>query len=325
VTKFVRYDQDRTGVLVDGRVLDIVASLDAFAAGNPAEASTLRPLFPGGESGWIQLIESWDRAGHSLRALIAWCERTGDGVTTALDGVRLRPPLTGGRVFALGANFRSHVESASKAIGLDNSVLARIAAAPPGGFFVIPGSVVGPGDDFTPPEGAERIDYEAELAVVLASGGRRLDPGGAAFWGYTGWNDLSVRDPHLGVGLSGLDKGSLSWALQKNWEGGHACGAYMVVGEGDPTDIRLESRVNGEMRQSGSTSEMIHSFGDAVAYLSQFLTLRPGDTLLSGTPAGTAIESGAEERYLQPGDVVEVEAGEAGVLRNRRSPEGAGQ
>jgi 2-keto-4-pentenoate hydratase/2-oxohepta-3-ene-1,7-dioic acid hydratase in catechol pathway len=323
--KLVRYDQDRTGVLVDGRVLDVEASLDAFAAADSAEASMLRPLVAGGEPGWIPLIESWDRAGDSLRALVAWCAGTGDGATKALDGVRLRPPLTGGRIFALGANFRSHVASASKAIGLDDSVLARIAAAPPGGFFVIPGSVVGPGDEFTPPQGAERIDYEAELAVVLASGGRRLDPGDVAYWGYTGWNDLSVRDPHLGVGLSGLDKGSLSWALQKNWEGGHACGAYMVVGEGDPTDIRIESRVNGELRQSGSTSEMIHGFGDAVAYLSQFLTLRPGDMLLSGTPAGTAIESAAMERYLQPGDVVEVEAGEAGVLTNRRSPALAGQ
>jgi 2-keto-4-pentenoate hydratase/2-oxohepta-3-ene-1,7-dioic acid hydratase in catechol pathway len=314
-------------VLVGDHVLDIEASLDAFAAAAPADASTLRPLLAGGERGWIGLIEHWERAGDSLQALASWSARTGDGAMKVLGDVRLRPPLpaAGGRIFALGANFRSHVASAAKAVGLDESAVAKIAAAPPGGFFVIPGSVIGPGDDFAPPEGAQRIDYEAELAVVLARGGRRLDRGDVAIWGYTGWNDLSVRDPHLGVGLSGLDKGTLSWGLQKNWEGGHACGAYMVVGEGDPADIRVESRVNGEPRQSGSTREMIHSFGDAAAYLSQFLTLRAGDMLLSGTPSGTAIESGEEERYLHPGDVVEVEAGEAGVLRNRRSPEEAVQ
>ncbi len=287
-----------------------------------ADAELLALVGSDGCRDWVPLIEAWDSVGPALEQLAGWAAADGAGaVVKALSEVRLRPPLPSptARVFALGTNFASHVASASAAIGGDDSLAKRLAEDPPGGFYVIPGSIIGPDDEFAVPQGAQRIDYEVEAAAVLANGGRNVDPAELRIWGYTGWNDLSVRDPHLGVGLSKLDKGLLSWAMQKNWEGGNACGVYMVVGEDDPADLACISRVNGEIRQNGSTNEMIRSFGDGAAYISQFLSLRPGDVFTSGTPAGTAIEQGADGPFLQPGDTVEIEVGNAGALRNRRT------
>jgi 2-keto-4-pentenoate hydratase/2-oxohepta-3-ene-1,7-dioic acid hydratase in catechol pathway len=268
----------------------------------------------------VPLVEGWDKAGPALRKLAEWGASDGGAVTKPLDAVRLRAPLVSptGRVFALGTNFASHVAQAAAAIGGDTSLAGKLANKPPGGFFIIPGTVIGPEDEFSPPTGAAKIDYEVEVAVVVAKAGRRVAADDVKLWGFTAWNDLSVRDPHVGIGLADLDKGALSWALQKNWEGGNACGPYMVVDEGlDPGNLRIESRVNGEVRQSGSTSDMIRTYGQGIEYLSQFLTFVPGDILLSGTPAGTAIEQGPDGPYLQPGDVVEVEVEGAGILRNR--------
>jgi 2-keto-4-pentenoate hydratase/2-oxohepta-3-ene-1,7-dioic acid hydratase in catechol pathway len=318
--KLARFDDDRTGILLAGdRLVDLAASAGRFP-GSGGELSRLVP--DNGYVDWIPLIEEWDRLGETLTELADWAERDGSGaVVKDVSEVRLLAPLPShnARVFALGANFRSHVAAGAKAAGLDESMADRLATEPLTGFFVIPGTTLGPEEAFTAPEAAELIDYEAEAAAVLASGGRNAPAGSFRFWGYTGWNDLSIRDPHLGVGLSSLDRGTLTWALQKNWEGGSSCGVYMVVDEGQPEDVRLVSRVNGEVRQDGSTSEMVRSFGDGAAYLSQFLTLRPGDVILSGTPAGTAIEQGRDGPYLKPGDVVEVEAGDAGVLRTTRA------
>jgi 2-keto-4-pentenoate hydratase/2-oxohepta-3-ene-1,7-dioic acid hydratase in catechol pathway len=284
--KLVRYDNDLTGLLSGAAIIPV----EAVPAGGT----------------WTPLIDGT----VPLEAI----ERAAAGVMP-LDSVRRRAPTTGGRVFALGMNFATHVADAAAALGRDNP-RAEPSAQTPAGFFVIPGSVVGPGDDISPPALAQKLDYEAEVAVVLETGGRNLHPDSIRFWGHTAWNDLSIRDPHLG--LSDLDKGALSWALQKNFDGGNACGPHIVVGEGHDLDnLEIESRVNGEVRQHGSTSQMISSFADAAAYISQFVTLWPGDMLTSGTPAGTAIEQGIDGPYLKTGDVIDVTVEGVGTLRNR--------
>lgn len=316
--RLARFDADRTGVVLDGdtpRVVDVAAGLDAYGDG------ALKHFFPDGGTSWLPLIEGWSEAGPLLSAFAEWASGAGEAVVKPLDAVRLRPPLPAptSRIFAMGVNFKSHVASASKAVGADASIAEQIAQRPPAGFFVIPGTIIGPDDDFSAPPGAEKIDVEAEVGAVLANGGRNVAAGDFGIWGYTGWNDISIRDPHLGVGLSELDKGTLAWGLQKNWDGGNACGAFMVVGEGDPATLRVQSRRNGEPMQDGSTSEMIRSFGQAAEYISRFLAIQPGDMFISGTPAGTAIEHGLDGPFVQPGDVIEVEIERAGVLRNRRA------
>jgi 2-keto-4-pentenoate hydratase/2-oxohepta-3-ene-1,7-dioic acid hydratase in catechol pathway len=261
---------------------------------------------------WRPLIEDWNRWSQALRELAT----SAGAPHLVLETIRLGPPLPSpaSRMFAMGVNFRSHVSAASAAVGGENPVATADAARPPAGFFVIPGTVIGPDDEIVPPPDAQKLDYEAEVAVVLASGGRNLAPEDVRVWGYTAFNDVSIRDPHLG--LSRLDEGALAWGLQKNFDGGNICGPSLVI-DGDVADVTIVSQVNGEQRQSGSTAQMINSFAQGAAYLSRYLTLRSGDMLTSGTPAGTAIEQGIDGPYLRTGDTIEITVGTAGVLRNR--------
>lgn len=297
----MRYDGGRTGALGSLGGSDVVVDLVAVLE----ETRCV---------GWVELIRRWAELSPRLRDLV---DAPPTDVIHELHSVKLEAPLPTpcARIFALGVNFRSHVASAAHALDVDDPT-ASIAGRPPAGFFVIPGTVVGPDEDVAPPRDAQKLDYEAEVAVVLATGGRNLSPGKVAVWGYTGYNDLSIRDPHLG--LSRLDEGTLAWGLQKNFDGGNVLGPSVTVGEDhDLTNLSIRSTVNGQTRQDGSTAEMIRSFAEVAAYLSQYVRLQPGDMLTSGTPAGTAIERGIDGPFLVPGDVVEVQVEGAGILRTR--------
>ena len=234
--RFIRFDDNRSGLITDRD-----GSFGVLEIGD---------LLPDGVS-WEPLIEDWEAWKPRLKALLAASD---DRELAPLAGVRLRPPLPMpcSRIFALGLNFASHVGNASKAIDTPDP-LAVGGEKPLGGFFVIPGTVVGHEDEIRPPARAAKLDYEAEVAVVLASGGLNVGPEAFRIWGHTAYNDLSIRDPHLGVGLTELDKGTLSWALQKNFQGGNVCGPWLTVDEGyDYANLPIASRVNGEQRQSGS-------------------------------------------------------------------------
>ncbi len=327
--KFVRFDDNVTGVLLDsGNVLDLVGSLEGFATTNPDESQLLSRLFPTGGSGsWVPLIEGWDKARVALDALVARALDDPSGlVTKPLDAVRLRAPLaspSASRIFALGTNFAEHTAQASQKLGTEDPNSPDKPRGIVGGFFVVPGTVCGHDDVVTPPAFVQKFDYEVEATVVLASSGRDVAASDVRVWGVTVVNDLSIRDPHLGLS-DGVDRAT-GWPyfLQKNFDGGHPCGPCVVVDEGlDPNDLHVQSRVNGEVRQDGRTSQMISSFAERAELISRFMTLVPGDMITSGSPAGTAIEQGMDGPYLQAGDVVEVEVEGVGILRNTIGPVG---
>jgi 2-keto-4-pentenoate hydratase/2-oxohepta-3-ene-1,7-dioic acid hydratase in catechol pathway len=298
--RFIRYDDGRTGVLGERGGKSVVVDLrDTLGASVDRD--------------WREMIVRWDEFQPRLSELVA--DPAADLVRD-LDSVSLRAPVPApsSRVFALGVNFRSHVSNAASAVGQQDPTATT--DRPPVGFFVIPGTYADPEEQVGWPAEVQKLDYEAEVAVVLSSGGQRLEPEEIRFWGHTGFNDLSIRDPHFK--LSRLDEGSLAWSLQKNFQGANAIGPSLVVGEGhDPARLGIRSSVNGELRQDGSTTDMINSFQEVAAYLSQYLRLEVGDMLTSGTPAGTAIEQGIDGPFLKEGDVIEVEIEGAGVLRNR--------
>jgi 2-keto-4-pentenoate hydratase/2-oxohepta-3-ene-1,7-dioic acid hydratase in catechol pathway len=200
-------------------------------------------------------------------------------------------------------------------IEVADTVSSESKQVPPWGFYVIPGTTVGDGAEVSPPPGTQRFDYEAEVGVVLSR--EPVGPDGTvAIWGHTAWNDFSIRD--AAFGLSQVDHGPLTWSLQKNFASANAAGPWMVVGgQADYAAMPIACRVNGETRQDGNTREMKYGYGEIAAHISEYLPLRPGDMILSGTPAGTAMEGGPGGRFLADGDVVEVEAGGVGPLRNR--------
>lgn len=293
--RLVRYDGGRTGVV----------------AGPSSDTSVVEvpDLEPGAD--WAELISDWSSRRSALEAL----EESGG---TPLGDVTLEPPLPepAARIFAMGGNFPMHTaETAEKLeIELSDEVKSEEKTAPPWGFYVIPGTTVGTEADVSPPAGTKHFDYEAEVAVVLT--GEPVSGDQVGIWGYTAWNDFSIRDPAFG--LSKVDHGPLTWSLMKNFTSANSAGPWLVVDEAaDYGDMRIACRVNGETRQDGHTKDMKYSYGEIAAHISEYLPLRPGDMILSGTPSGTAMEGGPEGQFLADGDLCEVEAGEVGVLRNR--------
>jgi 2-keto-4-pentenoate hydratase/2-oxohepta-3-ene-1,7-dioic acid hydratase in catechol pathway len=336
--KIARFDEGATGLVIerDGSpaVIDVAGSLPALAHDHEAAARIVANAI--GESGsgdWAPLIEQWDEVRPGLQALADAGSDELDGIEVRrLDDVTLQPPLPSvrARTFALGANFTSHMVSAAeywtapgRAISFpyttDPEETRTIRHAEgPSGFHVLPETIIGPEGVVVPPVGMTKLDYEAEVAVLLGRGGRYLDADDVVIWGYTAWNDFSLRDAALGLGPV-FDRGPLIWALQKNFETGSSCGPWIVVdANAKINSLRMKTWINGEIRQDGNTDEMVFGFADTAAHLSQFISLRSGDIIASGTPAGTAGESGADGRFLVDGDVVEVDIeGVGGILRNR--------
>ncbi|MDQ3893087.1 MAG: fumarylacetoacetate hydrolase family protein [Actinomycetota bacterium] len=176
----------------------------------------------------------------------------------------------------------------------------------------MPDTVIGPEETIPWPGYSDRLDHELELACVIGRRCKDLAPEQALdyVFGWTIWNDLSARDVQareLSIGL-GPAKG-------KDWDGSNVLGPCIVTAdELDARDVRMSVRVNGETWGEDTSASMHHSFGDLIAYASQAQTLHAGEVFGSGTAAGG---SGAElDRWLQEGDVVELEIEGIGVLRN---------
>jgi len=326
--RLLRVDGGRTAVLLDPQatqVLDVDASRDAFAAVDADGAAVLGRLLPEATGSWRPMIERWDEAEPVLQRLAATAAASSNGgfVRKPLEDTAVEPPLPaglGGKVLAIGANFACHLAAVQSVLRGEpvSEDDARGLFPAPWGFVVVTDSIVGPGATVTPPGGTAHLDYEAEVGAVLATGGRDLSPGEVTFWGIVPFNDFSLRDPHLGKGQP-FDRGPLTWTLQKNFESGKAMGPWVQVLDevGEAPNVEILCRVNGDLRQQEWSNKMIWSFPDVVAHLSRYVRLNPGDVIVSGTPKGTALESGADgSAWLRAGDAVETEVGGIGVLRN---------
>ena len=175
-------------------------------------------------------------------------------------------------------------------------------------------SVVGPDADVRWPAYAQLLDYELELACVVGRGGVDVTPEAAAghIFGYTIFNDMSARDTQA-VEM----EGQLGPAKGKDFDTGNVFGPWIVTADeiGDPYELTMVARVNGEEWSRGYSGTMFHRFEDIIAFVSRSETLHPGEILGSGTVGGgCGLELG---RFLSPGDVVELEIERIGVLRNR--------
>jgi 2-keto-4-pentenoate hydratase/2-oxohepta-3-ene-1,7-dioic acid hydratase in catechol pathway len=227
-----------------------------------------------------------------------------------LESVKLVAPIPvpRGHLYCVGWNYPKHYdEGVGKRAGQENDERAF-----PAFFTKPPTTVVGPEAPVLWDAGVtEQLDYEAELAVVIGRGGRSISADNALghVAGYTLANDISARDIQRRHGGQ--------WLKGKGMDTYCPMGPVLVTSDElrDPTALRLQARVNGESRQDELTGNMIFPIERLIAELSFGMTLYPGDIILTGTPRGTGF---AREpvSLLVPGDVVEVEIEEIGVLRN---------
>jgi 2-keto-4-pentenoate hydratase/2-oxohepta-3-ene-1,7-dioic acid hydratase in catechol pathway len=181
----------------------------------------------------------------------------------------------------------------------------------PSMFYRAPGSLVGHGHSIVRPRESEQLDYEGEIALVIGRAGRRIAPSQALehVAGATLCNEGTIRD--------WLRHGKFNVTQGKNFDASGSIGPWLVTADeidlGKP--LHITTKVNGEITQDDTTASMIKSFGELIAYVSTFMTLKPGDIIVTGTPVKLGPRTDPP-RWLKPGDVVEIEVPQIGVLRN---------
>ena len=209
------------------------------------------------------------------------------GNVLPLGDVRLLAPCEPSKVLAVGRNYKSHLGE-------------RTPTEYPAVFLKLPSCIIGPDEAIVIPPGATDVHYEAELVVVMGKTASKVskEEVDSHIFGVTAGNDISERV---------WQKNDVQWFRAKASDTFGPLGPAIVQGL-NYNDLLLQSRVNGEVRQSQRTSDMLFNVATMISYISQFITLFTGDVIYTGTPAKT--------RAMQPGDIVEVEIEGVGVLRN---------
>ncbi len=213
-----------------------------------------------------------------------------------LSAAELMPPVTPSKIICVGRNYREHARELGNEIPTEPLL-----------FFKPPSSLLATRGEVVMPRASSRVDFEGELALVIGSRAHKLTPN--ANWrdfirGYTIANDVTARD---------LQKKDGQWTRAKGFDTFCPVGPY-ISSEVDPeSGLTVETRVNGELRQQGSTLDFIFSIPALLSYITAAITLEPGDLLLTGTPAGVG--------PLAPGDRVDVSVPGLGVLSNTFAPE----
>jgi 2-keto-4-pentenoate hydratase/2-oxohepta-3-ene-1,7-dioic acid hydratase in catechol pathway len=220
---------------------------------------------------------------------------------TPLSQVTLRAPVPRpGKIIAVGLNYRDHsLEAGAKALPSTPIIFANF-----------PTSICGPNDPIVIPHADPQVDYEAELAVVIGRKGKAIRAADALHYvfGYMPLNDVSAR----------------TWQFaDKQWVRGKSCDTFCPIGPHlttrdeipDPHALAIRARVNGATLQDSNTSKMIFRVPELIEFISESITLEPGDIIATGTPEGVGIFRNPQV-LLKPGDVVEIEIENLGILRN---------
>ncbi|MGV4923556.1 fumarylacetoacetate hydrolase family protein [Streptomyces sp. BHT-5-2] len=245
-------------------------------------------------SGLVTDIDGALLADDAALARIRAAAAAGDLPVLDGAGLRIGPPVARiGKVVCIGLNYHDHARETGAATPAEPIV-----------FLKAPDTVVGPDDDVLIPRGSVKTDWEVELAVVIGRTVRYLEndeQARAAVAGYAVAHDVSER-------AFQIERGG-QWDKGKNCETFNPLGPWLVTADEvpDPQALGIRLWVNGELRQDGSTAEQIFPVAEVVRYVSQFMTLYPGDVINTGTPAGVAMGQPDPKPYLRAGDVVELE------------------
>jgi 2-keto-4-pentenoate hydratase/2-oxohepta-3-ene-1,7-dioic acid hydratase in catechol pathway len=288
--RFVRFEgkdgRIRCGGIADSGVIDLEAAANSL--GVPAQNFTSVNSF----------LSGGDRAIHEALQLIREAPRS---AILPLTRTALRAPVPHpGKIIAVGLNYRDHsIESGAKEPPKTPMIFAKFTT-----------SLSGPGDAIVIPAGDPQVDYEAELAVVIGRKGKAIPATEALQYvaGYMPLNDVSAR----------------AWQFSdKQWVRGKSCdtfcptGPYLTTREEvpDPHALSIFARVNGTTLQDSNTGKMIFKIPELIEFISASITLEPGDIIATGTPEGVGVFR-TPPVFLKPGDTVEIEIENLGVLQN---------
>ncbi|CUH65885.1 Ureidoglycolate lyase [Thalassovita gelatinovora] len=254
----------------------------------------------------LNLTAAMPEAGTDLIGLIttpALMEklRNGDVSGTTEDAASIEPalPVTApGKILCLGLNYIEHIKEG----GYDIPDYPAI-------FMRTRNSIMAAGEPMVRPRCSDKLDYEAELMIVIGKGGRYITEEDALdhVFGYTVFNDGSLRD---------YQRKTHQWTPGKNFDNTGAIGPYVVTPEDLPAGaagLKIESRVGDEVLQSSNTGNMIWSVAQTIAIMSEFTTLEPGDLIAMGTPPGVGHAKKPNPRWLKPGETVEIEIERIGI------------
>lgn len=285
----------RVGALLDDSVLDFGAAIeDANVAPDSLEWFDLNAAF------WPRLKELHASLMRGGNGSIQLDKLRSDKVIHPRSGVKLLSPVTRpGKIICVGLNYRDHAEESNMPIPQSPVIFSKFATC-----------VVGPDDSVMLPSTSEKVDYEAELAVVIGRRAKHVERERAYDYvlGYTNFNDVSARDFQFADG---------------QWVRGKSCDTFAPMGEyiattdeiKDPHQLSIKLRLNGQTMQDSRTDQLIFGVPEVIEFLSRSITLEPGDVIATGTPPGVGFAR-KPPVFMKEGDVMEVEIEGLGVLRN---------
>lgn len=212
-----------------------------------------------------------------------------DGPPVLLEEVKLLAPCDPRKIICVGRNYAEHARELGNEVPEEPAIFLKAAT-----------TLIGPGESILHPSISQRVDHEGELALVIGKRARYLNPQDAhnIILGYTCANDVTARD---------LQKKDVQWTRGKNFDTFGPVGPWLDT-TFNPDNKTIRCLVNDEVRQESNTAKMVHTIGNVLAYVSQFMTLEPGDLVMTGTPDGVG--------PLNPGDIVTVEIEGLGSLLN---------
>ena len=286
----------RAGVVVGDDALDVAGYCDLTGeaesmSGIPRDALDLYKLGTGFLQAHLSRLASDE-------ALTERCREA--GVLRPLAAIKLNPPVIApGKILAVGLNYAAHAAEQNKKPPDSPLIFSKNVTA-----------LIGLEDEIRLPRISKQVDYEAELAIVIGKEAASVRAGDAFehIAGYTIVNDVTARD---------LQSRERQWARAKGLDTFAPCGPWVVTTDeiADPHSLGIELRVNGELRQKSNTSDLIFKIPEVIEFISQDLTLRPGDIISTGTPSGVGVFM-QPPVFLKAGDAIEIHIDRIGKLSN---------
>jgi acylpyruvate hydrolase len=303
--------QDRAGIGIGEEILDVTSFCEILEQkGEWIDAGDIT-RFQHIEGAYRDALDVYRKGLDWIRDVTARIENNpllagelrATGALTQLSAIKLNPPVIApGKILAVGLNYAAHAEEGAAKQPEFPLVFSKCVTA-----------LIGRGDEIELPAISDMIDYEAELAVIIGKEAKSVSADHAMEYvaGYSIMNDVTARD---------LQKRERQWARAKGLDTFAPCGPWMVTTDEitDPHALEIELTVNGEVRQHSNTRDLIYRIPRLIEFISEDLTLKPGDIISTGTPSGVGAYRNPPV-FLKAGDEIEISIDGVGVLWNRVS------